>query len=112
MVFFFPETCLIGKKLGIEELVCYSDPLPCFNIIKDPTPWFHVYAVLIQNAKDLIEQSNIIVCHPLREGNQCANFLAKLEASLDNDQVNHAFLPNGLLYPLEMDATRTFFRRE
>jgi len=37
--------------------------------ITDPTSKFHAYAILIQDVKDLIEQSNIIVCHTLREGN-------------------------------------------
>jgi len=32
------------KNLGIGELVCYSDSLLCVNLLKDPTPRFHVYA--------------------------------------------------------------------
>ena len=103
---------LLAKKLGMEKLVCYSDSLLCDDLLKDPTPRFHVYVVLIQDVKDLMEQSNIIVCHTLREGKQCADFLAKLGASSDHDLVYHASPPDGLLYPLKMDAAETFFPRE
>jgi len=42
--------------MGITELVCYYDSLHDINIIKDPSLKYHVYAVLIQDIKDLIEQ--------------------------------------------------------
>jgi len=42
---------------------------------------YHVYFVLIQDVKDLIGQSNVTVCHTLREGNHCADFFAKLGAN-------------------------------
>jgi len=38
---------------------------------------YHVHVVLIQDIKELIEQSNITIYHTLREGNQCAYFMAK-----------------------------------
>jgi len=98
--------------LGIDELVCYSDSLVCVNLLKDPTPRFHVYAVLIQDVKGLMEQSDIIVCHTLREENQCSDFLAKLGASSNHDLVHHDSPLDGLLYPLKMDAAGTFFPRE
>ena len=106
------STETLAKNLGNEELVCYSDSLLCINLIKDQTPRFHVYAILIQYVKYLTEQSNIIVCHILKEENQCADFLAKLGASSDNDLVYHASPPDGLLYRLKMDAFGTFFPRE
>jgi len=88
---------LLTNKLGILELVCYSDSLLCVNLLKDPTTMFHVYAVLIQDVKDLMEQNNIIVCHTLREGNQYADFLAKLGAYSYYDLVHHTSPPGGLL---------------
>ena len=91
---------LLAKNLWIEELVCYYDYLLCVNLLKDPTLMFHVYAVLIQDAKDLMEQSNTIVCHTLREANQCADFLVKLGASSYHDLVHHASPPNDLLGPV------------
>jgi len=69
---------------------------------------FHVYAVLIQDMKDLIEQSNIIVCHTFIEENQCEDFLSKLGASSGNDLIYHVSLPDGLLNPMKMDVVGTF----
>jgi hypothetical protein len=55
------------------------------NLIKDPTSKLHVYAVLIQDVKDMIEQSSIIVYHTLKEENQSADFFARLGAFSDSD---------------------------
>lgn len=71
-----------------------------------------LYAVLIQDVKDLMEQSNIIVCHTLREENQCTDFLANLKASSDHDLVHHTSPQDGLLFSLKMAAAGTFFLRE
>ena len=30
---------------------------------------FHVYAVVIQDVRDLIEEYTVTICHTLREGN-------------------------------------------
>jgi len=46
--------------MGITELVCYSDSLHGINIIKDPSLKYHMYVVLIQDIKDLIEQDLIV----------------------------------------------------
>ncbi|MCI78157.1 N-hydroxycinnamoyl/benzoyltransferase, partial [Trifolium medium] len=48
----------------------------------------------------------------LREGNNCADFLAKLGASSDSDLTIHASPPEGFLDILRSDATGTFFLRE
>jgi hypothetical protein len=50
--------------------------------------------------------------HTLREGNNCADFLAKLEASSDFNLTIHASLPEGLFDILRSDAAETFFLRE
>jgi len=41
--------------------------------------------VLIQDVKDLIEQSNVTICHIFREGDHCADIMAKLDASEDSN---------------------------
>jgi len=69
---------ILARSLNIDDLVCYSDSLHCINLLKGPNLSFHVYAVLIQNVKDLLEQNNVNFYHTLREGNQCADFMAKL----------------------------------
>ncbi|KEH40021.1 hypothetical protein MTR_1g018515 [Medicago truncatula] len=50
--------------------------------------------------KDLVRLGNTSILHTLREGNQCANFLAKLEAPMDSALSNHATPPDGLLFYL------------
>jgi hypothetical protein len=72
---------------------------------------YHIHAVLIQDIKELLSQSNISLYHTLREGNQCADFFAKLGASLDVDFLTHAFPPEGIRDLLRNDAIRTFFLR-
>jgi hypothetical protein len=63
------STETLAKNFGIEELICYSDSLICIDLIKDPTHKFYVYAVLIQDVKDLIEQILLLVTLSEREIN-------------------------------------------
>jgi len=44
----------LAINMGIEELVCYSDSLLSINLISGVTSQFHIYAVLIQDIKDLL----------------------------------------------------------
>jgi ribonuclease HI len=97
--------------MGIDELVCYSDSLHCVNLIKGPQVKFHIHGVLIQEIKELLSQTNISLHHTLREGNQCADFVAKLGASSDVYFLTHASPPEGLCDLLRNDAMRTFFLR-
>ncbi|MCI47001.1 hypothetical protein A2U01_0068242, partial [Trifolium medium] len=46
------------------------------------------------------------------KGNNCADFLAKLEASSDSDLTIHTSPPEGLFDIVWSDATETFFLRE
>jgi len=56
----------IGKKIGnFRACLLFWTLLLCVNLLKNSTHRFHVYAVLIQDVKDLMEQSNIVVCHTL-----------------------------------------------
>ncbi|GAU11996.1 hypothetical protein TSUD_196200 [Trifolium subterraneum] len=102
----------LAKNMVIDELVYYSDSLHCINLIKGPSIKYHVYAVLIQDIKELMSQSNITLCHTLREGNNCADFLAKFGASSDSDLTIHASPLKDFLDILRSDARVTFFLRE
>lgn len=72
---------------------------------------YHVYAVLIQDIKDLLSAHNFTVHHCLREGNQCADFMAKLGASSFEDCLTHASPPHDLLVFIRNDAIGTLFPR-
>ncbi|XP_045797947.1 uncharacterized protein LOC123892169 [Trifolium pratense] len=103
---------LLAINMSIDELVCYSDSLHCINLIKGPQVKFHMHAVLIQDIKDLISQSNVSLCHTLREGNQCADFFAKLGASSDADFTNHDSPPEGVQDLLKNNALGILFQRD
>ncbi|XP_024628653.1 uncharacterized protein [Medicago truncatula] len=66
----------LAINLNCEELTCYSDSLLAVNLIKDDLNHFHVYVVLIQS---IMVSRNFNLHQSLIEGNQCANFMAKLE---------------------------------
>jgi ribonuclease HI len=104
-----------GLKLAIsfnlEELVCYSDSLLTVNLIKEDLNHYHVYAVLIQNIKDLMDSRNFTLHHSLREGNKCADFMAKLGVSTDVELSLHSSLPEDLLPLLRTDELGACFLR-
>jgi ribonuclease HI len=68
-------------ELDIKELWCYSDSKTVIKLLSDSVnPWHH-YAAIIHNIKDLLAKDwNVKVVHTLREGNACADYLAKLGA--------------------------------
>ncbi|KEH19956.1 hypothetical protein MTR_8g063800 [Medicago truncatula] len=63
-------------------------------------------------SQKLISQSNIIVCHTLREGNLHADFMANLGAYVNMDLLIHTSPPEGLLDLLKRDTIGTFFPRK
>ncbi|XP_024634605.1 uncharacterized protein [Medicago truncatula] len=102
---------LMAAAMGIEELACYSDSLLSINLITGRVSNYHVYAVLIQDIKDLLSVHNFSVHHCLREGNQCADYLAKLGASSNEVCLFHATPPHELLDLIRFDAIGTLFPR-
>jgi ribonuclease HI len=103
---------LLANNMGFTELTCYTDSLTCIGLIHGEASPYHVYAVLIRSIKDLLSQSTVTLCHTLREGNQCADFLAK-RGACSNDQLKiHTSPPDGLLTLLHADASGTLFLRD
>jgi len=82
---------LQAKEMAIADLVCYSESLQCINLIKGLPMKFHTYALLIQDIKEFIDQINVTICHTLREGKQCVDVLAKLEAFSNIDFLHSCF---------------------
>jgi hypothetical protein len=90
--------------MAIDQFAYYSDSLHCINLIKGSNIRYQVYDVLIQDIKELLSQSNITLCHTLREGNNCADFLANFKASSNSDLTIHASPPKGFSDILRSDA--------
>ncbi|AES88910.1 hypothetical protein MTR_4g064720 [Medicago truncatula] len=68
-------------------------------------------AVLIQNIKDLMSSGTYSLLHSFREGNQCADFMAKLGASNDVELSIHSSPPEDLLPLLKTDELGTCILR-
>jgi hypothetical protein len=59
----------------------------------------------------MLGSRNYSLQHTLREGNQCADYLAKLGASSDVEIITHSSLPVDLLPLIKTDASGIFFSR-
>jgi ribonuclease HI len=103
---------ILTNNMGFTELTRYTDSLTCISLIQGKPSSYHVYAVLIQSIKDILSQSIVILCHTLREDNQCADFLAKLGASSNDNLKIHTSPPDDLLNLLHVDASGTLLMRE
>jgi ribonuclease HI len=69
---------VLAWGLCIKELLCYSDSKTVIKLIYDLVNAWHHYAAIILNIKDLLARDwRVKVVHTLREGNVCADFLAK-----------------------------------
>jgi len=66
---------------------------------------------LIQEIKDLLSSRNFIIYHCLHEGNQCAEFMAKLGVNSNEDLSTHATSPSDLLPLIRSDVMGTIFPR-
>jgi len=101
---------ILAISLNCDDLACYSNSLLTVNLIKDDLPQYHVYVVLIKNIKDL-NSRNYSLQHLLREGNRCADFMAKLGASTDDVLSIHSSHLEGLQPLLRMDELGSLFVR-
>jgi len=59
----------LARNMGISDLVCYSDSLIFINLIKGDTQYYHVYAVLVQDIKDILITCNFSLQHTLKATN-------------------------------------------
>lgn len=77
-----------GLKLvwgrGYTKLICYIDSPHAKNLIAEQRELYHSYASIVQDIQDLLNILwHVELLHILREGNQCADHLAKLETGND-----------------------------
>lgn len=69
------------KSKQLKEVIVETDFQVAYNLIRSQEDKGHQLTALIEDVKALIQELNLSVHHSLREGNQCADFLAKLGAS-------------------------------
>lgn len=94
---------LLPIESGIDEMVCYSYSMLSIKFLNEHASIYHVYTILTQDIKDLFSTSNFSVYHCLREGNQCADFLAKLGATSNEEFSTHDTPPSDLLPVIKND---------
>lgn len=102
---------LMAAENGIEEMICYTDSLLSVKLLTNSSSRFHAYAVLIQDIQDLLLSTNFSIQHCRREGNQCADFMAKLGAISNEEFARHTTPPYDLIPLIRLDAMGTAFPR-
>ena len=107
---------MIGIKLcweaGYKKLVCFSDSLHVVQLLSKKVSRLHHYANLLELIKIyLVKEWNISIHHIFREGNSCADILAKLGAKHSESLVMAHQPLSCLSLALLADATGVSFIR-
>lgn len=107
---------LFGLRLawdrGYKTLICYTDSLNAKILITDQDITYHRYAAILQDIRDLMKLPwSVELVHTLREGNQCADLLAKKGAASEAGLQIFNTPPPDLKVSLIGDATGVSFPR-
>jgi ribonuclease HI len=98
---------------GFRNVTCYSDSLQAVTLIKTGVSHHHHFANEIQRVRQLLSKDwNIVINHTFREGNACADLLAKMGASANLSLVILEDPPSQLSSALQADAWGVAFVRE
>jgi ribonuclease HI len=98
---------------GYRRIVCCSDSLQTVNLIRDGVSVHHRFANKVFSIRQLIDKDwNVVVEHTLRDGNTCADVLAKMGAQSNVPLVSFHTPPMELASPLLADAQGVAFVRE
>jgi dihydroneopterin aldolase len=82
------------------------------KLITDPVDVWHHYAAILKNIKDIMKKDwHVLLLHTLREGNVCADYLAKHGATNTDVYSSIAIPLAGLNLALLADACGTCFTR-
>lgn len=98
---------------GFRRVLCLSDSLLAVSLIMDRPSRFHECAVIIASINELLRREwEVRLEHTLREGNACADYLAKAGAA--QEQALHVVVdpPPELSLLLLADKSGTVFVRE
>jgi ribonuclease HI len=73
---------MIAWDWGYRQVLCNSDSMDTLRLVLEGNIEFHHFgAINVMDIKDLLaREREVQLCHTLREGNSCADFLAKLGA--------------------------------
>ncbi|KAK2448759.1 hypothetical protein QL285_008006 [Trifolium repens] len=105
--------CLqLAWELNIRDLWCYSDFVTTLKLIYEPVDEWHHYAAIIRNIKEILDRNwQVVILHTYREGNTCADILAKHGARNNEGFTSIVVSPAGLNLCLLADASCVCFSR-
>ncbi|KAK7260660.1 hypothetical protein RIF29_26901 [Crotalaria pallida] len=70
---------------GFRQVECRSDCLEVLKLVQGEQNFFHAYATTIASIRDLLSRDwSVVLRHTLREGNQCADILAKKGSAMNS----------------------------
>jgi ribonuclease HI len=103
---------LLAWELNIKDLWCYSDSKMAIKLVTEPVDEWHHYAAILNNIQGILRREwQVTILHTLREGNACADFLAKHGAASNVVYSSIANPPAGLNLHLLADASGAWFSR-
>jgi ribonuclease HI len=98
--------------IGIRDVSCRSDCLQALKFITDSTLQPGEYYDIVDSIRELLSRDWFVSFeHTYREGNQCADYMAKLGANGMNCMKRYSEPPIFLDSLLMSDASRTLYRR-
>lgn len=95
----------IAWEHGFRRIVCESDSLDAVNLVQNAIIPSHQHAGILFSIKDRLALDwNVQVVHTLREGNNCADALAKMGACSGSNILVWEHPPRSVEHLLLMDA--------
>ncbi|KAK7258539.1 hypothetical protein RIF29_24119 [Crotalaria pallida] len=71
----------LARNLQLQRVLCQTNSLEAIHLISSGNRKFHRYACFIYNICAFLEDWDVTLAHTLREGDQCADWLAKFGTS-------------------------------
>lgn len=100
------------RDMGFSAVQCYSDSTNTIRMVKEGVPPTHQEANEVATIQQMLSLDwQVVLQHTLREGNQCADFLAKLGSSSNDPMVILHDAPPGMDQLLLADAMGVAFPR-
>jgi ribonuclease HI len=98
---------------GFRKVICFSDSLQSVSLIREGVSVYHRFANEIHHIRNMLNREwDVVINHTFREGNACADIMAKIGASAASPLTRIDTPPPALLDPLSADARGVVFTRE
>ncbi|PNX70246.1 ribonuclease H [Trifolium pratense] len=98
---------------GYRKVICFSDSMQSVNLIRDGVSVHHRFANDIHSIRKLLANEwDVVINHTLREGNACADVMAKMGVMSTSLLVKIYTPPHELLFPFSDDTGGIVFTRE